>query len=320
MFWEVPVCELDPQDYLQPEAIADFETIYTRAAPFSSQESLLACLAKMGIETDAESLEERFRQLDLSLEAGISFEAFLILIIQLSEKRVSVRLIDYREYLRKSKIDEYDVLYRRCDVNDTGLTVNDLGQLFRHLYINLSDNLLQEIFNEADTDGSGLIDFPEFSSLLVKATGAKKIPVLLEYFTAERLQSLRASFNPENGDFPEICAKVIKDEKLKRFRRVRPCSEAFASKLREEGMHAIELKAAGYEFQSLRNAGYSVSDCVDAGYDIKGLIDSGVTIAQLRSASVGPMRLIKCGADALSLRQAGYSAESIRRACKANSN
>ena len=320
MFWQVPVCELDPEDYIVPEMIDEYKSLFVRAAPLESSDTVLACLSKAGVETDNDSLVERFNHLELSLDAGISFEAFLILIIQLSEKRVSVDIIDYRDYLRKSKIDEYEVLYRQCDVNDTGLTVQDLGKLFRHLHLNLSDKLLLEIFNEADTDGSGLIDFGEFSSLLVKATGAKKIPVPVEYFSAERLAQLRSSFKAGTGDFLDLCLKIIKDEKVKRFRRVRPCTTEFASKLREEGMHAIELRAAGYEFQTLRASGYTLSDCVQAGFDIKDLIGSGVTIAQLRAAQVGPLKLIKCGADSLSLREAGFSAESIRRACRANSN
>lgn len=67
---------------------------------------------------------------------------------------------------------------------DGSITVEDLGQIFGSIGQNVSQGKLQKILAEADLDSNGVIDFPEFLTLV-----ATKI-----YDPAEKEMELRRAF------------------------------------------------------------------------------------------------------------------------------
>jgi len=317
IFWDTPVCELDPEDFLTENQRQTYAEIFDKSQISPTLDSVKASLHSAGVETDIDTISDRLVALGYDLSRGVSLELFLILIIQITEKRLGAGLIDHTRYFRKSKIDDYLHLYNQFDQDQNGINVSELGNLFKQIRLNISEVRLQEIFDEADSDRSGIIEFAEFCCLFVKAIGAVKIPIPLEYFSSDRLRSLRAR---PSADFIGDCTKLITEESLKRYRRVTPCTAESAAKLRRESTDAVDLYEGGYQIRELLAAGYSFADCVAGGYAVTELLKIGASVSDLRSAKVGPLRLTQAGVSAYDLRMAGFSAESIRRACRASSN
>ena len=322
MFWEVPVCHLDPADFYTPQEMEQVLKVFFNHGPITDVTRLQAALEHLGIETDPAAIEDRLDVLGCDINKGLTPEAFLVIAIQISEKRVSLYCIDSRRYFTKAKLEEYKTVYKQFDEDQDGeLNIDDLAKMFKQLRINIPDAKLRDIFNEADVDGSGVMEFGEFCSLFAKATNAQKLPIHIEYLPNQRLKQLRSSFSGEDsGEFLDLCAKIVKDEGLPRFRRVTPLSIEMAKKLRDDGVEAIELREIDYSLQDLKSAGYTISECVTAGYEISAMLDMGASLTELRDAKVGPLRLTKAGVTAIDLRNAGFSAESIRRACRVSNN
>ncbi|XP_073047600.1 uncharacterized protein [Primulina eburnea] len=62
----------------------------------------------------------------------------------------------------------YEV-FKLFDKNGDGsITKEELGSVVRSLYQNLTEEELQDMIHEVDTDGNGTIEFPEFVDLMAK--------------------------------------------------------------------------------------------------------------------------------------------------------
>ncbi len=70
--------------------------------------------------------------------------------------------------LTEERIAEYKEAFALYDKDGGGrINAKELGTLMRSLGQDLTEVLLHDLINELDTDGDGLIDFPEFLALMV---------------------------------------------------------------------------------------------------------------------------------------------------------
>eukprot|EP00210_Caulerpa_lentillifera_P002209 g2123.t1 len=73
------------------------------------------------------------------------------------------------ENLTDDQIAEFKEAFALFDKDGDGMiTTKELGTVMRSLGQNPTEAELQEMINEVDTDGNGIIDFPEFLSLMAK--------------------------------------------------------------------------------------------------------------------------------------------------------
>merc|ERR1740117_1057809 len=73
------------------------------------------------------------------------------------------------EQLTPDELEQCKENFSLFDVNGDGtITSKELGTVLRSLGQNLSQAELQDMINEADADGSGSIDFPEFMKMKIR--------------------------------------------------------------------------------------------------------------------------------------------------------
>ena len=64
-------------------------------------------------------------------------------------------------------VKEMEYVFENFDANSDGvITTNDLGVIMRSLGENPSEEELKEMIREADPDGSGSVEFDEFTTLM----------------------------------------------------------------------------------------------------------------------------------------------------------
>eukprot|EP00803_Ostreobium_quekettii_P006964 evm.model.scf_1970.2 EVM.evm.TU.scf_1970.2 scf_1970:22605-24176(-) len=75
------------------------------------------------------------------------------------------------DHLTEEQISEYKGAFALFDKDGDGaITIKELGQMMQSLGQTPTEGELQDMMREADADGSGAIEFPEFLNLMVKRT------------------------------------------------------------------------------------------------------------------------------------------------------
>ncbi|KAK3581616.1 hypothetical protein CHS0354_017505 [Potamilus streckersoni] len=75
------------------------------------------------------------------------------------------------EKLTQDKIEEFKKAFKQFDKDGDGtIMIKELGYVMRSLGQNPTESELEDIFNKADTDGNGKIDFQEFITLMISNT------------------------------------------------------------------------------------------------------------------------------------------------------
>ncbi|XP_065060663.1 calmodulin-A-like isoform X2 [Rhopilema esculentum] len=83
------------------------------------------------------------------------------------EQNYAVRKFESVEKLTEEEIKDFKEAFSLFDKDGTGyITTKELGNLMRTLGQNPTEEELQDIINDVDFDGNGIIDFPEFLCLM----------------------------------------------------------------------------------------------------------------------------------------------------------
>ena len=73
------------------------------------------------------------------------------------------------EHLTDEQIDEFKEAFNLYDKDGDGtITILEIGTVMRSLGQNPTEAELQDLLNEVDNDGNGVIDFPEFLEMMAK--------------------------------------------------------------------------------------------------------------------------------------------------------
>ncbi len=122
----------------------------------------------MGIELSKKQIAKIIAKADQDGSGLIDFEEFLALIgdnlkTVCSEKK---SLLDLNE---NEMYESAQAVFAEFDDDGSGsISTVELGNVFRKLGANPSEQDLQSLINEVDADGSGLIEFNEFLLLMDK--------------------------------------------------------------------------------------------------------------------------------------------------------
>ncbi|XP_071161033.1 calmodulin-alpha-like [Mytilus edulis] len=75
--------------------------------------------------------------------------------------------MDEHQPLTDEEIKEFQKTYSMFDYDENGtISTNQLGTVMRALGLNPSDGEVQDIINEIDAEGNGVIEFPEFLTVM----------------------------------------------------------------------------------------------------------------------------------------------------------
>ncbi|XP_005386820.1 PREDICTED: centrin-4-like isoform X2 [Chinchilla lanigera] len=118
---------------------------------------LKIAMQALGFEPKKEEIEQMIAEIDQEGVGTINFENFLaIMSIKMSEQ-------DEKEEILKA--------FKLFDDDNTGsITLNNIKRVAKELGENLTDNELQEMLSEADSDGDGAINEEEFLRIMKKTT------------------------------------------------------------------------------------------------------------------------------------------------------
>ena len=94
-------------------------------------------------------------------------------------------LLSMAEHLTEEQISEFKEAFSLFDKEGNGvISSKELGTAMRSLGQNPTESELHEMINEVDPDGSGIIEFPEFLTMMVKKMkeGGDSDDEIREYF------------------------------------------------------------------------------------------------------------------------------------------
>lgn len=76
--------------------------------------------------------------------------------------------MDIEDKLTEEQIEEYRDAFKFFDKDGNGyITTRELGAIMRSLGQNPTENELQDMVNEVDYDGNGVVDFGEFVNMMI---------------------------------------------------------------------------------------------------------------------------------------------------------
>ncbi|KAG7574458.1 EF-hand domain [Arabidopsis suecica] len=114
------------------------------------------------------------------------------------------------DQLTDNQISEFKEAFKLFDKNGDGcITAKELGTVMRSLGENQTAAELQDMINEADLDGNGTIDFPEFLCLMAKNLSHDQVPprqtkkTMVDYhLTDDQISEFKEAFRvfDKNGD------------------------------------------------------------------------------------------------------------------------
>ena len=118
-------------------------------------ENLVLLLNSLKQNPTKEELDKMIKEIDVNNEGQIYFNQFL----KIMAKRLKNRKEDENKYLKS--------LFSTLDRNNNGLiSIHEIRYIVTHSTGNISENDIETIMKEADTDGDGLISFEEFMMIM----------------------------------------------------------------------------------------------------------------------------------------------------------
>lgn len=135
------------------------------------------------IVTDEKKIQSLVKEVDSNKDGHIDFNEFVNAMTSLlgstqqdnSLRKWSTYPIDgddkkektYTRRMSKHESDELRLCFEKFDKNGDGqISVNELKEVMDRLGEKLSENELNEMMNDADTNKDGFIDFEEFKALI----------------------------------------------------------------------------------------------------------------------------------------------------------
>lgn len=147
-------------DELPPEQIAilrkAFESFDSNKSGSISTETVAEILRLMGQPFNKQILEEMIEEVDEDKSGRLEFEEFIILAAKF--------IVEEDEEALQKELKE---AFRLYDKEGNGfIPTSCLKEILRELDDQLSDNDLDGMIQEIDSDGSGTVDFDEFMEMM----------------------------------------------------------------------------------------------------------------------------------------------------------
>jgi len=109
---------------------------------------------KVGLEVNEDELNDIMHDLDADGDGHMDFDEFVVMM----DRRMSIG----------SQLDEMRVTFSFFDKNGDGkIDCNELKEVLSKLGEDISEKDVRDMVQEADTNGDGYIDFPEFMQMML---------------------------------------------------------------------------------------------------------------------------------------------------------
>lgn len=120
-------------------------------------DELTAVLKSLGLEYDKADVDEMIRRADTNENGVVEYDEFITMMQRFADQPPDVATLDER-------VQE---AFRVFDLDGNGfIDKHELKHVMKRLGETLNDNDLDAMFNEADINGDGQIDFGEFRTLI----------------------------------------------------------------------------------------------------------------------------------------------------------
>merc|ERR1719174_399723 len=231
-----------------------------------SKENVEVLFQKLGYQLTSNQIGLIFDEVDKDESGFIEYDEFCAMMVKLTGVR---KRINPLEYVDKADIDRFRRVFAACDDKNDGLIDSkELDGLLRRLGVVLSHDQVEQMLIKYDADGSGEIDFQEFSAMMVDLKNLRR---------ARRI-------TPENCDCKDLKSKGFTADEVK-------LAGFEAKHLREAKYTAKECVAANFRPLQLRHAGYSANELLGAGIGVCELKRIGYSASDLRQAGTSTSAL-----------------------------
>lgn len=138
-----------------------------------SPEELRVVLSKMHRFYTREETEDLIRQVDRNRDGMITIEEFVDLMNLPTMRSSGIRSGSGKKSglskLNSNQLNELRRAFEEIDINQSGgISKRELRQAFHYLDIKASDDEIDVVMDQMDTDDSGRIEFDEFASVMAK--------------------------------------------------------------------------------------------------------------------------------------------------------
>lgn len=244
-------------------------------------EAVGSIVEKMGVKVKQELLHALFKKVDQSGEGHIEFSQLGNLYAVASRTR---KKCNYREFMTRDQVASFRKVFMGADHGTGHVGFPEVEAILRRLGLQVKKSQMEYLMQNFDVDGSGDIDFEEFSVMMLRLKGMRRMQVINpttcnceqlwfeENFTVPELQ--QSGFGLRHFREANIpVGKLIDDGKFSALELRR--AGFSPGELRRGGLGAEDLQRCGFSLVDLRNAGFSDSILHHANHNLKGCFSAG---------------------------------------------
>jgi Ca2+-binding EF-hand superfamily protein len=326
------IADLDFHEYFPPAKIKELQENFTKfdadGKGSLNESEVSALFKKMNKQLSKQQVRELMSQFDQNKNGLIEFDEFCFMEIRSSRSRPRPDLIDYRNYLDATAIAKLEHITLLHDPFGKGSVGKP--QIYQVLELagctGRAQEDIDEVFAEADSEGTGELDFGRFCALYAVLMRKRKHINYREFLTAEQVRAWRDLFSmvDEHGKgrigFGAVDALFQRLGLKLRKQMLRSLFQEFdtdgSGDIDFEEFCVMILRIRGT--RRIRTINPSTCNCWDLWtqehFTIAELTSSGFGLIDFKKAGIPVGAVYKSGhASALQLRRAGFSSIELRR-------
>lgn len=310
---------------------------------YITSHAVLEVLKELGLHLKPWQVDRYVDEYDVDKSGKVEFEEFMAMMITLQSKKPRADSINYKEYLTETVINELRKEFREADDGNGLLDKKEVAKIFKSKGINFTDGQMDVIFEQVDEDGSGMVSFAEFCSLVVALTGTRKRINAHEFLDDDDYMALRKAFQTfdlDGGgsiDVEEIhgifaMMGIAVDEQKQELLIQKYDADGSGvmefdefvemmvdlRKLRKKRninpttIEAKQLRSLGFSAKDVKQLGFAPDLMRQDGYDAREMVAAKFSVDQLRHSGYKSEQMSNAGLGPSVLKRSGYSATDLR--------
>jgi Ca2+-binding EF-hand superfamily protein len=281
----------------------------------------------LGRNITRQQVRDVIQEVDFDGNGVVDFEEMCVMEIKINRSRPRPDLIDHEDYLDEKTISKLQHLFLRHDMAGAGLIEKaDVQRIAEFAGSKALQEEFDEIFAEADTEGTGALHFDRVAAVYTVLTKRRHRINYREFLSSEQVAAFKRMFAlADTGGHGRIGRKEL-DQVFKHFgialkrAQMKSLFEDFdvdgSGDIDFEEFCVMMLRLRG--MRRLREISPSTCSCWDLWknetFTIKELQNSGFGLEHFKESGIPVGTLYREGkVSALDLRRAGYTPTELRR-------